>query len=132
VATGHDLLRSITQLQINDFRIAAITFESQEGMLITDGNGAILRVNRAFTAITGYTAEEVMGKNALRFFDPQMQETINSRAALESELRKALERQQLHLYYQVQVDNLHSPFGAEALIRWIHPERGLVTATRPS
>jgi diguanylate cyclase (GGDEF)-like protein/PAS domain S-box-containing protein len=67
------------------------------------------------------------GRNTLRFFDPKMQDTINVRAALESELHKALENQQFHLYYQIQVDSSHRPLGAEALIRWIHPERGLVS-----
>jgi len=66
------------------------------------------------------------GRNALRFFDPQMQDTINARAALEGELRKALANQQFHLYYQIQVDGSFRPLGAEALIRWLHPERGLV------
>jgi diguanylate cyclase (GGDEF)-like protein/PAS domain S-box-containing protein len=46
-----------------DLRIAATVFESQEGMLICDANNIILRVNRAFTHITGYSAEEVIGKN---------------------------------------------------------------------
>jgi diguanylate cyclase (GGDEF)-like protein/PAS domain S-box-containing protein len=66
------------------------------------------------------------GRNALRFFDPQMQESINARSSIEGELRKALENQEFHLYYQVQTDSSLRPFGAEALIRWIHPERGLV------
>lgn len=67
------------------------------------------------------------GRNALRFFDPKMQETINVRAALETELRRALEQNQFELHYQIQVDGQQHPIGAEALIRWQHPERGLVT-----
>ena len=66
------------------------------------------------------------GRNTLRFFDAQMQRVVNAHAALEGELHKALENQQFHLYYQVQVDSSRRPFGAEALIRWAHPERGLV------
>ncbi|MGZ8984388.1 MAG: putative bifunctional diguanylate cyclase/phosphodiesterase, partial [Methylotenera sp.] len=50
-----------------------------------------------------------------------------ARASLEGELRKALDKQQFHLYYQIQVDSSGRPLGAEALIRWIHPERGLVS-----
>jgi diguanylate cyclase (GGDEF)-like protein/PAS domain S-box-containing protein len=46
-----------------DLRIAAMVFETQEGAIICDTNGIILRVNRAFTQITGYSAEEVIGKN---------------------------------------------------------------------
>ncbi|WP_412480039.1 EAL domain-containing protein [Azonexus sp. IMCC34839] len=45
-----------------DLRIAATAFESQEGMVVTDANGIILRVNRAFTESTGYSAEEVVGQ----------------------------------------------------------------------
>jgi EAL domain-containing protein (putative c-di-GMP-specific phosphodiesterase class I) len=56
-----------------------------------------------------------------------MQDTINNHAYIESELRKALDKQQLHLYYQIQVDSSGKPLGAEALIRWIHPERGLIS-----
>ena len=67
------------------------------------------------------------GRNSLRFFDPQMQQSINARAALESELREALENNQFQLYYQLQIDNSSKPFGAEVLIRWMHPERGLIT-----
>jgi diguanylate cyclase (GGDEF)-like protein len=67
------------------------------------------------------------GRNALRFFDMQMQENISARVSLESELHNALEFQQFHLYYQIQVDSASRPCGAEALIRWIHPVRGLVS-----
>lgn len=46
-----------------ELRIAATAFESQEGMIVTDANGLILKVNRAFTEISGYPEEEVMGHN---------------------------------------------------------------------
>jgi diguanylate cyclase (GGDEF)-like protein/PAS domain S-box-containing protein len=75
--------------------------------------------------IAMYQAKKA-GRNTLRFFDPLMQEAINARAKLEGELRKALESGQFHLYFQVQMDYLHRPIGAETLIRWIHPERGLI------
>jgi EAL domain-containing protein (putative c-di-GMP-specific phosphodiesterase class I) len=55
-----------------------------------------------------------------------MQDIINTRTALEAELRIALEKQQFQLYYQIQIDCSSHPLGAEALIRWIHPERGLI------
>jgi diguanylate cyclase (GGDEF)-like protein len=65
------------------------------------------------------------GRNTLRFFDLKMQVAINTRVELERDLNKAIEKQQFQLYYQIQVDSAHRPLGAEALIRWIHPERGL-------
>ena len=66
------------------------------------------------------------GRNTLRFFDPQMQSAVNTRVNLEGELRQAIELRQFQLHYQIQVDNSLRPVGAEALIRWNHPERGIV------
>ena len=66
------------------------------------------------------------GRNTIRFFDPQMQTALEMRAALEKDLRHALAKQEFRLYYQIQVDNLRRPLGAEVLLRWDHPERGLV------
>ena len=76
--------------------------------------------------IAMYQAKKA-GRNALRFFYPEMQEAITSRVSLANELRRALENRQFELHYQIQVDSLHHPVGAEALIRWIHPEQGLVS-----
>lgn len=67
------------------------------------------------------------GRNTLRFFDPKMQESISARANLEIGLRKALGGGQFRLFYQPQVDCAHRVIGAEALIRWQHPERGLIS-----
>ncbi len=69
---------------------------------------------------------KTLGRNTICFFDPQMQTRIAARAALENELHKVLGQHQLCLYYQVQVDQNGSPIGAEALLRWNHPQRGLV------
>ena len=66
------------------------------------------------------------GRNSMRFFDPEMQATLVERSALESDLRHALGRRQLRLYYQIQVDNERRAIGAEALLRWVHPERGMI------
>ncbi|MDD2913745.1 MAG: EAL domain-containing protein [Gallionella sp.] len=67
------------------------------------------------------------GRNAVRFFDPAMQHAVETRAALEADLRHAVPDYQLRLYYQIQVDNEHRPLGAEALVRWAHPKRGMVS-----
>ncbi len=75
--------------------------------------------------IAMYQAKKA-GRNVIRFFDPEMQEIISARASLEIELRKAILDQQFELYYQIQVDRNHSPIGAEVLIRWMLPERGMV------
>ena len=76
--------------------------------------------------IAMYQAKKA-GRNTLRFFDPHMQEVIDARLILENELRNAVEYHQFFLYYQLQVDQNLQPFGAEALIRWVHPVRDLVS-----
>ncbi len=76
--------------------------------------------------IAMYHAKE-SGRNRLYFFDSEMQERIYHLVALKKDLRKALDQQQFQLYYQIQVDALECPIGAEALIRWQHPEHGLVS-----
>ena len=67
------------------------------------------------------------GRNSVRFFDPAMQLAMEKRATLEADLRRAVSENQLHLYYQVQVDNENRPIGAEALLRWVHPTLGMVS-----
>lgn len=66
------------------------------------------------------------GRNAIRFFDPVMQTAIEEHARLSSELRDAEAQKQFVLYYQLQVDSAGHPVGAEVLLRWQHPERGLL------
>lgn len=67
------------------------------------------------------------GGNTLRFFDPEMQTQITKRVELENDLKEALNLGQFILYYQIQVDAEHRILGVESLIRWQHPERGLVS-----
>jgi diguanylate cyclase (GGDEF)-like protein/PAS domain S-box-containing protein len=67
------------------------------------------------------------GHNAIRFFDPAVHAAIQARLALEADLERALPEQQLRLYLQKQVDHQGRPIGAEALIRWVHPEKGLIS-----
>jgi len=67
------------------------------------------------------------GNNSICFYDPKMQESLTAYVTLERELNQAIIAQQFILYYQIQVDNTGSPLGAEVLIRWQHPERGIVS-----
>ena len=67
------------------------------------------------------------GRNNLRFFDPAQQGALEARVALIYDLRQALPSEQLELHLQVQVDAAGIPCGAEGLLRWRHPERGLVS-----
>ncbi len=67
------------------------------------------------------------GRNALAFFDPAMQVRLQVRARLEADLRQALPNDELRLHYQPQVDERGAVVGVEALLRWQHPLRGLVS-----
>ena len=66
------------------------------------------------------------GRNGMRFFDPRMQAEANARASLENDLRQSLSERHFILHYQPQVDAQGQLIGAEALVRWQHPRRGLV------
>jgi len=66
------------------------------------------------------------GRNTVRFYDPHTQAALEARSELERALRTAIEQQQLRVYFQVQVDNNSKPIGAEALIRWEHPQMGMI------
>lgn len=67
------------------------------------------------------------GGNTCRLFDHEMQATIDRRMALENEMRSALTKGQFYLAYQAQADKANKLLGAEALIRWKHPERGPIS-----
>jgi diguanylate cyclase (GGDEF)-like protein/PAS domain S-box-containing protein len=67
------------------------------------------------------------GRNTLRFFDSLMQAEVWAHAALETDLREAVQRQQFLLYYQPQVVGGGQITGVEALVRWQHPQRGMVS-----
>jgi diguanylate cyclase (GGDEF)-like protein/PAS domain S-box-containing protein len=72
-----------------------------------------------------YRAKE-RGRNALVYFEPTMQEAVAERYALERELREAVHARSFALHLQSQVDAEGRVIGAEALVRWRHPRRGLV------
>ncbi|MDX2496062.1 MAG: GGDEF domain-containing phosphodiesterase, partial [Desulfuromusa sp.] len=67
------------------------------------------------------------GRDTIRFFLPSMQAAADSRLAVEKELRYALERGELSLYFQPQVNSKGEILGAETLARWIHPEKGFIS-----
>jgi EAL domain-containing protein (putative c-di-GMP-specific phosphodiesterase class I) len=73
-----------------------------------------------------YKAKDT-GRNTFRFFDPAMESVVKERVALEDDLRHAVENGQFVLHYQAQVVGKGRVTGAEALLRWRHPERGMVS-----
>jgi len=75
--------------------------------------------------IAMYQAKE-SGRNAIRFFDKIIEMQLNRQVVLEADLHQALEKKEFVLYYQPQVDATGRVLGVEALVRWQHPQRGLV------
>ncbi|MDX8379668.1 MAG: EAL domain-containing protein [Gallionella sp.] len=123
-AIGHKILYALNQ----PYLLVTHTFQNTPSIGITLFDNHQLSIDELLKQadIAMYQAKKA-GRNTLRFFNPEMQETVNSRADIESELSRAVDEQQFILYYQIQVDRSRHALGAEALIRWIHPERGLVS-----
>jgi diguanylate cyclase (GGDEF)-like protein/PAS domain S-box-containing protein len=69
---------------------------------------------------------KAQGRNAVRLFEPRMQSEFDARNVLEADLRGALRDGQFVVHYQIQVDVAGRALGAEALLRWNHPRRGMV------
>lgn len=67
------------------------------------------------------------GRNAICFFDPQMQQTVTQKLTLEADLRNASRANEFRLLFQPQVDGEGKTVGVEALIRWQQPKRGAVS-----
>jgi len=120
---GEKILAAINQ----PFVLQGVEYHSSSSIGISlfcgDGVGLDDLLKYADTAM--YQAK-TSGRNTLRFFDPAMQTELELRAVMEADLRQALSHQQFELYYQVQV-NEHGVMGAEVLLRWQHPRRGLVS-----
>jgi diguanylate cyclase (GGDEF)-like protein/PAS domain S-box-containing protein len=90
-----------------------------------DGDRDIDLIRNADAAM--YRAKE-WGHNVFRLYTPDMSESAAGRLELEAAMRRALERDEFELYYQPQVDVRDGSFvGIEALLRWNHPTRGLLT-----
>lgn len=107
------------QLETHEYSITS----SIGAALFTDAESAEALLQRADIAMT---EAKQAGGDALKFFDQAMQDVINARVVLETELEAAIERKEFLLHFQPLVDASGRTRGAEALIRWMHPERGLV------
>lgn len=123
-ATGNKILAALNA----PYMLEAHTYSSSASIGITLFGSAPIEADELLKQadIAMYQAKQE-GRNTLRFFEEKMQEVINARAELEKSLRIAIEQQQFELYYQIQVDQTGQALGAEALIRWHHPTRGMVS-----
>ena len=137
---------AIVQVGINDATEAQLLsqrlLELFETPLELDGHEALVTISIGIALIPGdasipgkllqhadialYRAKEE-GRNTSRFFEPEMDARLQQRKAFERDLRLALSRNQLEVYYQPKISLLNDELaGVEALVRWRHPERGLI------
>lgn len=120
---GEHILAAFSQ----PFRLRNCAHQSSASIgatLFADHTGAIEELLKQ-ADLAMYQAKAA-GRNAMRFFDPKMQAAVAQRAALENDMRVAIQAQQFVLYYQVQVDRKGKATGAEALVRWQHPKREMI------
>ena len=110
------------------FKLEQLSYVSSPSIGITlfsdDNNSIDELLQQADLAM--YQAKAA-GKNMIKFFDMAMQVKASERTRLESELREAIKRQQLQLYFQGLHDGQGKLLGAEVLLRWFHPELGTVS-----
>ena len=89
------------------------------------GDDAETLIQRAGTAVT---LAKALGGNAYQLYDPQSEQPARDRLVIEAEARRAIERDELRVYYQPQIEFMTGRIVAfEALVRWQHPERGLIS-----
>ncbi|MED1951371.1 EAL domain-containing protein [Brevibacillus centrosporus] len=90
-----------------------------------DGDTAEDLLKRADTALYSVKSQ---GRNGYSFFDPTMEAKSLERILMENEMRKAIDQQQFHVYYQPKMDiSSQKLTGMEALVRWVHPELGVIS-----
>ena len=110
-------------VRVNGHRLN-VTFSLGIALYPDDGDDFDTLMKKADTAM--YSAKEA-GRNTLRFFTAAMNVEAAARLKLQNRLQRALEKEELVLYYQPQFDLASGRIlGAEALLRWRDPERGLV------
>ncbi len=121
---GEKILAALNQ----SFDLAGHSYHNTPSMGVTlfVGHQSSIDDLMKYADLAMYEAKKA-GRNTLRFFDPEMQATISTRAALEKDLREGLSARQFMLYYQPQVGAAGNITGTEALIRWQHPQRGVVS-----
>ena len=132
-----DLITSASQAELvgnkilsdlnRPYRLKEITYTSTAsiGVTLFCGNRTKIEVLLRQADIAMYKSKD-SGRNAMHFFDPDMENVVMKRAVLEKDLREAIRQGQFQLYYQGQMDGTRLT-GVEALIRWMHPTRGMVS-----
>lgn len=106
--------------------VGAILCTVSIGVTLLSGRDTTIDTLLAEAELAMFKAKSA-GKNAVRFFEPGMQKEVEERNVISNDLREALSRGDLVLHYQPQVDQTEIAVGAEALVRWTHPRRGVIS-----
>jgi len=121
---GEKIINALNQ----PYRLASVDFHSTPsvGVALYQGHQASIEDLLKQADLAMYQAKSA-GRNAMRFFDPQMQAAVSQRASMETDIRRGILRGEFLLHFQPQVDAQGSVIGAEALLRWEHPSDGMVS-----
>ncbi len=118
------MLAALTEPMIIDGHELHLSASIGVALYPNDGAEVDTLLKHADTAM--YGAKEA-GRNTFRFFVPEMNTRATERLLMETDLRRAVERNELILHYQPQIEAATGkPYGCEALVRWMHPQRGMV------
>ncbi|HUE45030.1 MAG TPA: EAL domain-containing protein [Aestuariivirgaceae bacterium] len=123
--SANRIIEAVAQVHSIDEHDLHVTASVGISIFPDDGGDAETLIKNADTAM--YQAKE-MGRQTYRFFKPVMNARAVERQSIEADLRRALERNELELHYQPKIDlTTGLTCGAEALVRWHHPTRGLLS-----
>ncbi len=128
-ATG---VKSVAEKILGSFRqpyqLGDVAHHSTASIGVTLFNGDTVDIDTLMKqADLAMYKSKASGRNLVRFFDPTMEVALKEHAAMENDLRLALKRDQFVLHYQAQVASEQQLTGAEVLVRWQHPTRGVVS-----
>ncbi|MDP5290809.1 EAL domain-containing protein [Oceanimonas sp. CHS3-5] len=121
--TGHRLLSLLEQPYVHENHI--LRCSASMGVVLLENNELSPDELVQQAELAMYDAKNG-GKGKLRFFDPRMQEVVAQRLRLEEDILRGLEAEEFKAHFQPQFDYQGNMVGAEALVRWYHPERGVL------
>jgi diguanylate cyclase (GGDEF)-like protein/PAS domain S-box-containing protein len=125
IAVIHEVRSAFEKPLLHDGLELSVTASIGVSIFPDDGDTADVLIRNADTAMHRVKDN---GRNFYEFFEANMNEYASERLILENELRRALERQEFVLFFQPQLESkTEKVIGVEALIRWIHPTRQLVS-----
>ncbi|KTF17943.1 EAL domain-containing protein [Pseudoalteromonas sp. H105] len=110
-----------------EFKVGALKFQvsCSIGICLIEGTN-VSASNILKFADTAMYRSKAKGGNSYSFYDPQLQTLLDRKIELETEILKAIENQEFCAYFQPQINNEGKVVGAEALIRWVHPVKGII------